>query len=124
LAIYCVKKHNFNNILYRIIVRVIQVTIIVTLPISFLVSTKMFRSFGIGEYYETVGIDSIFNISQGLKPAAYFITQTSLFLYSCILNRLFEYQRLNQIAIEKIDKYSMSVGEIIGDNIIEHNVTF
>ena len=109
LAIYCIKHTHFNNGLYRTIVRIILLGIILIIPLSFIASTKLFLAYGISQYYEMVGIDGVYNLNQGLKPPAYFATLIALFLYCCLLHRLFEYQRLNNIATEKIDQYSMSV---------------
>ena len=60
--------------------------------------TKMFLGYEVSKYYEMVGIDGVYNLNRGLKPPAHFATQITLFLYCCLLHRMFEYQRLNNIA--------------------------
>ena len=98
MAIYCIKDTGFNNARYRLIVRTIQISTIVVIPLSFVVSTKMFLGYEVSKYYEMVGIDGVYNLNRGLKPPAHFATQITLFLYCCLLHRMFEYQRLNNIA--------------------------
>jgi hypothetical protein len=98
LAIYCIKDTSFNNRLYRAIVRIIQLTTMLIVPLSFIASTGLFLGYGISEYYEMVGTDGVYNLNRGVKPAGHFATQIGLFLYCCVLQRLFEYQRINNTA--------------------------
>ncbi len=73
-------------------------TTMLIVPLSFIASTGLFLGYGISEYYEMVGIDGVYNLNRGVKPAGHFATQIGLFLYCCVLQRLFEYQRINNMA--------------------------
>lgn len=75
---------------------------ILIISLSFLASTKLFQSFYWSKYFTTIGIDGIQNFQENLKSGGHFLTQIGLFIYCSILHRLFEYQKWNAKALEKI----------------------